>query len=376
MSPLTRNNHFVPVWYQQGFLAPGEGELFVYDKTPDYTINLANGSPKHVKRRHVSRKGPYKFLRLTDLYTTQFFGVLNDEIERKLFGAIDDRGANAVAMFKEWPNTDNFDFHHSIDRRHGNPNEHLIALIDYLDAQKIRTPKGLRLLKIIAAKTGFIADQNSLMHLMQQWRRFFCTMLAEGFWEIVSASKSGHKFIYSDDPVTLYNCDHYPNSQMCRYPYDPHIFERGTRVIFPLDSECCLVVSHFEHANDPKRSRARQQRRNARAYDQTLLTYLDVHRTRELNTREVATVNYLIKKRAVRYVAAASPEWLSPERIVGEPRWSEIDATLHYDGFARKLASGETITKYVDDSVEFYNEFGERQFVPGWFVRRKKGGKT
>jgi hypothetical protein len=210
--------------------------LFVFDKSPDYTIRLADGRSKTIKRRAISRKGPYKLLRLTDLYTTQYFGVLNDEIERKLFGSIDDRGARAISMFRQWPKTEQFDFHKSIDRRHRNPNDHLIGLIDYLDAQKIRTPKGLWLLKTLAAKTGFIADQNTLMLLMQQWRRFFCTMLAEGFWEIVGAHQSEHKFIYSDEPVTLYNCDHYPNSPRCQFPYDPHIFERGTRVIFPLDS--------------------------------------------------------------------------------------------------------------------------------------------
>jgi hypothetical protein len=276
-------------------------------------------------------------------------------------------------MFREWPNTEYFDFHTSIDRRHGNPNDHLINLIDYLDAQKIRTPKGLWLLKTLAAKTGIIADQNTLMILMQNWRRFLCTMLAEGFWEIVGAGRSEHKFICSDEPVTLYNCDHYPNSPMCQFPYDPHIFERGTRVIFPLDSNHCLIISHYEHATDPKRSRARQHRRNARSFDQTLLTYLDVHRSRELDTEQVATINYLIKRRAVRYVAASRKNHLIPELVVGNPRWSEIDDTLHYEGFARKLASGETILKYADESVEFSSEFGERQFVPGWFVRRRRG---
>ena len=372
MPPLTRNNHFVPVWYQQGFLSAGEGELFVFDKSADYTIHLPDGTKKKIQRRPISRKGPYKFLRLTDLYTTQYFGTPNDEIERKLFGAIDDRGAKAVAMFKKWPNTELFDFHTAIDRRHGNPNDHLVGLIDYLDAQKIRTPKGLTLLKTLAAKSGFIANQNTLMILMQQWRRFFCTMLAEGFWELVGANNSEHKFVYSDEPVTIYNCNHYPDSRMCQYPYDPHIFERGTRVIFPLDSNNCLIISHFEHANDPKRSRARQHRRNARAYDQTLLSYLDVHRTRELDTAQVATINQVIKKRAVRYVAAGSPDWLLPETIVGEPRWSEIDSALHYNGFARKLASGETILKYTDESVESYNEFGERQSIPGWFVKSER----
>jgi hypothetical protein len=86
----------------------------------------------------------------------------------------------------------------------------------------------------------------------------------------------------------------------------------------------------------------------------------------------VATTNYVIKKRAVRYTAAGSANWLFPETIVGNPTWSDIDKTLHYGGFARKLASGETILKYADESVEFSNEFGEREVVPGWFVRRNR----
>jgi hypothetical protein len=79
----------------------------------------------------------------------------------------------------------------------------------------------------------------------------------------------------------------------------------------------------------------------------------------------------VINKRAVRYVAAGSKNCLMPERVVGDPRWSAIDNTLHYDGFARKLAGRETIFKYADESIEFSNEFGERQFIPGWFVRRR-----
>lgn len=97
---------------------------------------------------------------------------------------------------------------------------------------------------------------------------------------------------------------------------------------------------------------------------------MDVHRTRELDTQQVATINYVIKKRAVRYVAGGSKDFLLPELLVGDPRWDEIDGTLHYEGFARKLASGETIIKYADDSIEFSNEFGEQQLIPGWFAKQ------
>lgn len=34
-----------------------------------------------------------------DLYTTQFGSIVNDDIEKHLFGAIDDQGAKAVRAF-------------------------------------------------------------------------------------------------------------------------------------------------------------------------------------------------------------------------------------------------------------------------------------
>jgi hypothetical protein len=372
MASCTRNNHFVPVWYQKGFLAAGEGELFVFDKESSRPISLPDGTTKKVQRRSISRRGPYKFLRNFDLYTTRYLGQINDEIERRLFGQIDDRGARAVALFKNWPETKTWDFYDKIPRSYGDPNLKLTALIEYVDAQKIRTPKGLAFLKFIAAKSGLIAQQNQLMTLMQNWRQFFCTLLAEGFWEIVGAHQSQTKFIFSDDPATVYNCDHYPASQMCQFPLDPHIFERGTRIIFPLDRDNCLLISHIEHSKEPKRSKARLHRRNARAYDRTIISFLDVHRSRELTSVEVATINYVIKRRAVRYTAAGSEGDLNPESQIGDPSWCNIDAIFQHDGFPRKLAGGEMMIKYEDESILSSNEYGEHSLVPGWFVRQRQ----
>jgi len=206
---------------------------------------------------------------------------------------------------------------------------------------------------------------------MQNWRQFFCTLLAEGFWEIVGAHQSQTKFIFSDDPATVYNCDHYPASQMCQFPLDPHIFERGTRIIFPLDRDNCLLISHIEHSKEPKRSKARLHRRNARAYDRTIISFLDVHRSRELTSVEVATINYVIKRRAVRYTAAGSEGDLNPESQIGDPSWCNIDAIFQHDGFPRKLAGGEMMIKYEDESILSSNEYGEHSLVPGWFVRQR-----
>ena len=59
--------------------------------------------------------------------------TLNDEIERKLFGDIDTRGSRAVKAFA---GTDIAAWH-----------EHFGPFFEYIDIQKLRTPKGLAWLR-------------------------------------------------------------------------------------------------------------------------------------------------------------------------------------------------------------------------------------
>jgi hypothetical protein len=63
------------------------------------------------------------------LYTTFFGAHINDEIERLLFGKIDDSGARSVHAFIS---EDMAAWHH-----------HFTDFFSYIDTQKIRTPKGL-----------------------------------------------------------------------------------------------------------------------------------------------------------------------------------------------------------------------------------------
>ena len=192
----------------------------------------------------------------------------------------------------------------------------------------------------------------------------------------MSADESPTKFILSDDPVTLYNCDLFPGASECAYPYDPHPYLIGTRTLFPLDQNNCLVISNIEHSKNPTRANARKQRRNARSFDDTLITYLDIHRDRSLSEVEVATINYVIKTRAVRYVAAGREEWLYPEHVIGAIKWPDLDRVLQHTGDPWKLAAEDTMIRYKDESLLTVTPYGERDFVPGWFVksRRQKAG--
>jgi len=371
-APSYRHNHFVPEWYQRGFLLPGQGEHFVFDKDPDYWIEIPGHRRKKIIRRAVTRKGPIKFLRVKDLYTTNVFGLPNTEIERRLFGRIDTCGKRACELFCAWPN--NAGPHgDNVPEEFGDPCERIVDLIEYLDAQKLRTPKGLAFLKLVLAKNGILAPtQNSLMDIMQRVRQYFATTWSEGLWELVSAEESATKFIFSDDPVTLYNCDCFPGAPQCQYPYDPHPYFVGTRTIFPLDRNNCLIIANIEHSKNPIRTNARKNRRNARSFDQTLITYLDIHKNRSLSEVDVATINYIIKSRAIRYIAAGQEDWLYPENVIGSVKWPELDLTLQHQGFAMKLSSQETMVTYEDESILTVTPYGERDLVPGWFVKSRR----
>ena len=68
---------------------------------------------------------------------------------------------------------------------------HFQTLFEYIDIQKIRTPKGLDWLK---AQYPTLT-QNELMLEMQGIRMMHCTIWTEGVREIVSAEDADVKFI-------------------------------------------------------------------------------------------------------------------------------------------------------------------------------------
>lgn len=372
---LSRGHHFVPEWYQRLFLPGHKGNLIVLDKAPVGHHTTADGRVRTYATKEILSKGPGVFLRVPGLYMLEFFGEETDVIERVLFGGIDRKGARAAKIFAQWPSDIRLGSFPDIPEGWGDPGERMCDLIEYMDAQKVRTPKALDFFKQEIASSALSTNKNGLLLTMQQWRQFYATMFSEALWEIVTPAPDAGRFIFSDDPVTFYNCDRYPGTAACSYPNDPHIFELGTRVLFPLGPDACLILTHVDHAKKPLRSRARRMRRNARSYDQTLMSFLDIHRERQLCREAVASINFVIKRRAVRYVASSVEEDLFPERVIGEPRWCTIDSVLQHEGSPHLLSVQETVIKYRDETVVFSNPYGERQVVPGWFVKGRRSNK-
>lgn len=96
MSNAYRNNHYVPVWYQRRFLAPGTNELLYRDLQPETWHD-----PRGVTHTtpEVRRLGFVKGFAERDLYTQFFASQPRTLIEERFFGEIDSRGRQAVDYF-------------------------------------------------------------------------------------------------------------------------------------------------------------------------------------------------------------------------------------------------------------------------------------
>lgn len=335
----TRNNHYVPQWYQEGFFEIGRSSLAFVDMTPNREI-LPDG-------RVITQNGAWndtptsKAFVQKDLYSTFFGTSVNDEVERRLFGDIDGRGSQAVRAFS---GTDVGEWH-----------KHFQTFFEYLDIQKIRTPKGLDWLKAQYPKLS----QNELMYEMQGIRMMHCTIWVGGVREIVSAENSNVKFIFSDHPVTIYNHAVPPMHAMCAYPLDPGIALRASQTVFPLNRDLCLILTNLEYAKNPITSPL-EKRTFARNYRQSMTKIDAFIRNRKLTAEEVAQVNFVLKSRARRYIGGGRKEWLYPEKTVSQP-WGELRKTLLPSKHELFHFGGEMFARYESGHVHYQDEFGRTE---------------
>lgn len=345
---ISRKNHYVPVWYQRRFFSKNSNKLFCLNLTPHE--QLPDG--RIISFREVSELPPSSCFCKQDLYTTQFGEILNDEIERFLMGVIDTEGAAAVSAISE-----------------GNPNavhDALQPFFEYLDAQKLRTPKGLDWIK--SQYPGL--TQVELMVEMQGLRQMHCTMWAEGVREIISAEDSDVKFIVTDHPVTIYNAAFPPESLACRYPADPPIELIGSQTVFVLDENHCLILTNLEYANNPDGVDLTARRTNARYRGHSIIRTDAYIRTRKFSRDEVIATNYLLKRRAHKFIAAGNKDWLFPEKHFARD-WSGIGKILLPKDELWRFG-GEIYVGHQDGSVYYQDEFGRTSGAHEYLRKKRK----
>ena len=341
---ITRDNHFVPQWHQRDFLEPGQSTLAYLDLAPPTKV-LASG--RVIEERSIFDAPTKRCFFQTDLYSTFFGTEVNDEIERKLFGDIDTRGSKAVRAFTV---TNTTAWH-----------EHFGAFFEYIDIQKLRTPKGLAWLRVQYPAL----HQNELMMEMQGIRMLHTTIWTECVREIVSAEDAGVKFILTDHPVTIYNHALPPDAPQCIFPQDPGIALKASQTLFPLSREHCLILTNLEYAENSS-VLPLEKRTFARNFRQSMVRTDKIIRSRRLSDPEVSQINRVLKARAKRYIAAGRRDWLYPEQVA-TGSWGDLATTLLPPRDGLWNFGGDTYVGFKDGSVHYQDAYGrserEREFL-------------
>ena len=318
-SNFTVANHYVPQWYQKRFLESNSDAttLFLLDKTPD-KILLPNGGVKF--KKSIYEQGPKKCFKEDHLYTLLFGEFATDVIEKNFFGVIDSLGCEAVQFFENYSVRDGV-------------HEAFSAMLNYLAAQLFRTPKGLKLIRVLARAPN---HQRALYALLDSWE-LYKTIWQEGVWEVFHCKGSQTKFIISDGPVATYNKQIFPGSQEVNR-FGLALFERvGTHLLFPLGPEHCLCVTNLQYVRKPKVNPTKF-RENPRYFGQGLFDLRKIQRGREISETEVIAINHILKTNAMRYVASSREEWLYPEAHLTEQFWSKLGGAYFLHPDPRKVS--------------------------------------
>ncbi|MDR0533639.1 MAG: DUF4238 domain-containing protein [Verrucomicrobiales bacterium] len=352
MSIEYRNHHYVPKWYQKKFMLPGTHDFFYLSLKPEIFSD-----PRGIthSKKVMKKLGSNMCFAQEDLYTTTISGIETTDIEKYFFGEIDSKGSSATKQLE------NFSHPPTIS------GTSLTDFLRYMSTQKLRTPKGLAFLSDQIGST----DKNRILQAMVNLRELHCAIWTECVWLIADASLSDTKFIISDHPVTIYNRECGPRSQWCRGSNDPEIWLQGSHTIFPLSINKILILTNLSWVRNPYQS-ALKERPNSQPFRHTIFRLLDIQILRHLKEEEVRQINFVIKSRAYRYIAAGKEEWLYPEKYVSKSDWNTFGHGYLFMPDPRPIhTGGELLWGYTDGRSGAMDEYGRLPFDPNFSIESK-----
>jgi hypothetical protein len=323
----------------------GQHRYFRLDLKPD---EMKQDKVKYT-RKALHYWSPDRVFAENDLYTTKWGELSNTEIERFFFGQLDAKAPSSLDYFTSF--------------KHPDANETAFnALLPYLSLQKLRTPKGLAEL----ASQSNSTHPNLTLFLLQRVQNLYCAIWTEAIWQIADASDSPTKFIISDHPVTVYNRACPPLSKWCRDYSDPDIRMNATHTYFPLSLDKILIFTNLNWARDPYQNEQRI-RPNPELFRSAMFNFLAIQIDRMLREDEVLQINYVTKRRANRYIAAAEEEWLFPEKRVSTDHWRNLGDGYLFMPEPRLLhMGGEIFIGYEGGKKDAFGTYGHKPWQKGY----------
>ncbi len=123
-----------------------------------------------------------------------------------------------------------------------------------------------------------------------------------------------------------------------------------------------LVLTNLSWARNPYANPIRP-RPNARLFGPTVFNFLEIQTRRVLAELEVQQINFVLKKRALRFVAAAVEDWLYSEAVLPVSDWSRLGEGYLFMPDPRSMSfSSEVAFGYESGPPDKFDEYGR---VPG-----------
>jgi hypothetical protein len=103
----------------------------------------------------------------------------------------------------------------------------------------------------------------------------------------------------------------------------------------------------------------------------------DIQVYRSLCEQEVWEINYITKRRALRYVASAERDWLYPENYLPSTHWSKFGRGLLFMPEPREIyMGGEIFIGYKGGGAEAWNEYGQRPWEKGYTDEKRDADES
>jgi hypothetical protein len=92
-----------------------------------------------------------------------------------------------------------------------------------------------------------------------------------------------------------------------------------------------------------------------------MFNFTHIQTRRQLSDVEVNQINFIIKKRAYRYVVTGEEEWLYPERHIPSEHWRKLNDRYLLMPDPRSVTfGGEILVGYKGGGAEAFDEYGRR----------------
>ena len=147
---------------------------------------------------------------------------------------------------------------------------------------------------------------------------------------------------------------------------EPDIRLNATHTLFPLSIDKILIFTNLSWVRNPYQ-KPTNPRPNTELFRPSFFNFTGIQTLRHLTDIEVHEINFVIKKRALRFIAAACEEWLYPEKYIPTQHWSKLGGGYLFMPDPRSVQfSREVIFGYKNKRPDIFDEYGRQPEQEGY----------